>query len=86
MAAGEMSSDVAIASTDATLNFTGFGKVSTVLTAGSPAKFEISNTKGSCETSGGTIRCLRLEVTQGGQIRSCDPRLTVTKPTSPQAC
>lgn len=86
MPAGELSSDVAIASTDATLNFTGFGKVSTVLTAGTPAKFEISNTKGSCETSGGTIRCLRLEVTQGGLIRSCDPRLTVTNPTSPQAC
>ena len=91
MPAGEISSDIAITSTNATLNFTGFGKVSTVLTAGTTAAgsfatFDISNTKGSCETAGGSIRCLRLEVTPGGQIRSCDPRLTVTNPTSPQAC
>jgi type IV fimbrial biogenesis protein FimT len=91
MPAGEISSDIAITSTDAILNFTGFGKVSNVLTAGSAAAgsfatFEISNTKGSCEVKGGSMRCLRLEVTPGGQIRSCDPRLTVTNPTSPQAC
>jgi hypothetical protein len=29
---------------------------------------------------------LRVDVAPGGQIRSCDPRLTVTNPTSPQAC
>jgi type IV fimbrial biogenesis protein FimT len=86
MPASEISSDVAVASTDVTLNFTGLGRVST-LADGTNATFNISNTKGTCDTTtGGSIRCLRLVVTPGGQIRSCDPRLTVTSPTSPQAC
>jgi type IV fimbrial biogenesis protein FimT len=85
--AGEISSDIAITSTDTTLNFTGFGKVSTVLTQGSPAIFVIKkNPPDKCETDGGSIRCLHVEVTSGGQIRSCDPHMPVTIPPSPQAC
>ena len=70
-----------------TLTFNGFGKAST-LPAGHNAVYDVSNpTGGSCTTnSGGTMRCLRVVVTSGGQIRMCDPRLTSTNPGNPQAC
>lgn len=85
MPASEVSSQTSTAATNTTLSFTGLGRVST-LAAGTNATFSISNTAGACETAGGTIRCLQVVVTPGGQIRTCDPRLTVTNPTSPQAC
>ena len=69
-----------------TLSFNGFGKANT-LPPGNNAVYDISNpTGGSCATAGGTMRCLRVTVTSGGQIRMCDPKLTSTNPTNPQAC
>lgn len=85
MPASEISSQTSTTASNTTLNFTGVGKVPT-LAAGSSATFDVSNTTGTCEASGGSIRCLRVVVTPGGQIRTCDPRLTTTNPTSPQAC
>jgi type IV fimbrial biogenesis protein FimT len=38
---------------------------------------------GSCESSGGSVRCLRITVAIGGEARLCDP----SRPTGdPQAC
>ena len=69
-----------------TLSFNGFGKAST-LPPGNSALFDISNSSGgTCATAGGTMRCLRVIVTAGGQIRMCDPKLTSTNPGNPQAC
>ena len=70
-----------------TLSFNGFGKAST-LPPGNSALFDISNSSGgaTCATAGGTMRCLRVVVTAGGQIRMCDPKLTSTNPGNPQAC
>ena len=70
-----------------TLSFNGFGKAST-LPPGNSALFDISNTSGggSCAAAGGTMRCLRVVVTAGGQIRMCDPKLTLTNAGNPQAC
>ena len=70
-----------------TLSFNGFGKAST-LPPGNSALFDISNGSGgaTCATAGGTMRCLRVIVTAGGQIRMCDPKLTSTNPGNPQAC
>ena len=70
-----------------TLNFNGFGKAST-LPPGNSALFDISNSSGgaTCAAAGGTMRCLRVVVTAGGQIRMCDPKLTSTNPGNPQAC
>ncbi|WP_342617898.1 GspH/FimT family pseudopilin [Rhodoferax sp. GW822-FHT02A01] len=87
MPATEIPAEIAI-STSATplvLNFNGFGKV-TSLSDGSTSVINISNSNGTCEKDGGSIRCLRIIVAPGGQIRSCDPRLTDTNPSSPQAC
>lgn len=69
-----------------TLNFNGFGKVS-ALPAADNAVFDITNpTGGTCAPAPGTMRCLRVIVSPGGQIRMCDPALTTSNPTSPQAC
>lgn len=44
----------------------------------------VSNpTGGACQGSGGTMRCLQVHVTLGGQVRMCDPALPTT---NPQAC
>jgi type IV fimbrial biogenesis protein FimT len=37
----------------------------------------------SCKASGGGVRCLRVAVSAGGQIRMCDPALPSS---DPQAC
>jgi len=68
------------------LSFNGFGKAST-LPPGNSALFDITNpTGGTCASAGGTMRCLRVVVSAGGQIRMCDPKLTATNPGNPQAC
>lgn len=76
---------VNVATTATNLTFNGFGRASS-LTAGTSATIEVSNTLGTCETAGGAMRCLRVIVVPGGQVRMCDPMLTSTNPTSPQAC
>lgn len=70
------------------LAFNGLGGVtSATLAAGSEAVFNISNPAGgACAAADGAMRCLRVLVTQGGQIRMCDPALTISKPGDPQAC
>lgn len=59
------------------ISFNGLGRS----TAGSVVKFDVSNpTGGTCQASGGTMRCLRVEVQIGGQVRMCDPKLASTDP------
>lgn len=70
------------------LAFNGVGKEHT-LPAADIAVFDISNPGGGrCVKADGSgkMRCLRVIVTPGGQVRMCDPVLTTTKPTDPQAC
>lgn len=43
---------------------------------GANVEIDISSTTGgTCVASGGSVRCLRLVVSAGGQIRMCDPAL-----------
>jgi len=97
--AGEGTANVAVASAEvvaatgevvttplSTIGFNGFGRASTLNPANN-AVFNISNPGGgNCVTADGPMRCLRVVVTPGGQIRMCDPALTVSRPTDPQAC
>jgi type IV fimbrial biogenesis protein FimT len=75
-----------------TLSFNSLGRVITTgpaatLTPGNNADFDITNpTGGTCAAAGGSMRCLRVVVTSGGQVRMCDPALTISKPSDPQAC
>ena len=74
---------------DDTLGFDGLGRLAAgTLPAGSNAVFDVMNPSGesSCAVSGGELRCLRVIVSSGGQVRMCDPKLSETKPTDPQAC
>ncbi|MEY4156663.1 MAG: hypothetical protein RJB64_1384 [Pseudomonadota bacterium] len=79
----------AVATTTAfttTLNFNGFGKASN-LPPGNSAVFDVTNpVGGTCASAGGTMRCLRVVVSAGGQIRMCDPKLTTTNSGNPQSC
>lgn len=66
-----------------TLEFNGYGQV---LGLTENLTIPFTSAQGACETSGGNIRCLRIVVSPGGMIRSCDPQTTVTQPGSPKAC
>ena len=66
-----------------TLEFNGYGQL---LGLTENVTIPVTSTQGACETSGGNIRCLRIVVSPGGMIRSCDPQTTLTQPGSPKAC
>lgn len=58
------------------VTFNGLGRV---VGAGNFTALNITNpTGGTCQASGGTMRCLRLTLSTGGQIRMCDPAVTDT--------
>lgn len=68
------------------ISFNGLGKVR-ALPAGNNAVFNMSNPAGgACATAGGPMRCLRVIVSTAGQVRMCDPKLTASNPSDPQAC
>jgi type IV fimbrial biogenesis protein FimT len=49
------------------------------------SQIDISNpTGGTCQTEGGAMRCLRIRVTTGGDMRMCDP--AVTDSADPRFC
>lgn len=86
-AAAEGSRNTAITATDSSLSFNGLGRITTAFASGTTASIDVTDASGStCAASGGTARCLRVVVTLGGQIRMCDPALSVSKPSDPQAC
>ena len=79
-----------------TVIFNGLGRVnSTSLGAGNNASFHVANiqdncvacvagsTWSDCPATHGQMRCLRVVVSTGGQIRMCDPALAAS---TPQGC
>jgi type IV fimbrial biogenesis protein FimT len=68
------------------LSFSGLGRtVATTLPAGNIAEYQITNPGGgTCAALGGEMRCLSIRITAGGQIRMCDPAVTVAG--DPRAC
>lgn len=62
------------------IGFTGTGRSS----FGGNYQVTFSNpTQGACQDSGGSVRCLQINVATSGQIRMCDPALAGT---DPRAC
>ncbi len=62
--------------------FNGLGRTAG---AGNITQVNITNpTGGNCEAAAGPMRCLRVTVTSGGQMRMCDP--AVTDAADPRAC
>jgi len=84
----ESAQNVVVASDQSTISFNGLGRqVSVVLSGGVSTQnppqqvaINISSTKGgSCAATSGNkndLRCLRVVVSPGGNIRMCDPALT----------
>ncbi len=70
--AAEGTPNAVVATTDPTITFDGLGK--TTLLAG--ATIQVTNpTGGACQISAstGTMRCLNVTVSVGGQVKMCDP-------------
>jgi len=80
----EGSSNAAVSTTPTTattVEFNGYGRTTAA------SVFDITNpTAGTCVADGGRVRCLRVTVSAAGQIRMCDPALTISRPSDPQAC
>lgn len=69
------------ASYDGRVTFTGFG----AMAIGQPVTFQFTYpAAGACAAASGPLRCLNINVSPGGQIRVCDPKVTDTKDT--RAC
>jgi type IV fimbrial biogenesis protein FimT len=47
---------------------------------------DVASSRGTCAAAGGTLRCLRVVVEPAGQIRMCDPNLTVNAANQDMAC
>ena len=77
---------VVAAATAGTLHFNGLGRVSSPGGALNMTQLSISNPSGgTCEhVDGGDMRCLRIDISVGGEARMCDP--AVTDATDPRKC
>lgn len=87
-AGSEGTDNIAIAATGGSgLAFNGLGRV---ITGGSlPVSFsqlDFTSAQGVCEhaAADGTVRCLRILITSGGQAKLCDPKVSAT--TDPRYC
>lgn len=77
----EGSLNVLVNADQASITFNGVGRVTPV--PGADININITANQGGCIATGGTIRCLRVVVSSGGQIRLCDPARPAT---DPQGC
>jgi type IV fimbrial biogenesis protein FimT len=80
--AAEGSQKMLVAAGQSTITFNGLGRVTNAATNPVVIDVKPEAAVGTCAT----FRCLSLTVTAGGQIRMCDPKLTIDKPSDPQAC
>lgn len=82
--ASEGTGNVSVAATGgSSLVFNGLGRV----TGAGITQLDFSNPNGgNCQTAGtpGPMRCLRIQVSTGGQAKLCDPK--VTDATDPRVC
>lgn len=81
----ENTTNLVVTADKTTLTFNSLGRA----TSGKAA-IEVQGTSGTCATRGGSdnndkVRCLKIEVSAGGQIRQCDPALPVY-PDDAQGC
>lgn len=77
---------VLAATTAGVVHFNGLGRVTSPGGAANMTQIAISNPiGGTCEhVDGGDMRCLRIDISVGGDARMCDPK--VTDATDPRIC
>lgn len=81
--AAEGSANAQVTAGQSTIVFNGMGRVTP--TPAANIVLNVTNpTGGTCAASSGTMRCLRITVSAGGQVRMCDPALSVS--TNPRGC
>jgi len=69
---GDGSSNAVVSADASSIEFNGLGRVTA---AAADIAINVTNPSGgACAASSGPMRCLRIVVTPGGQIRMCDPR------------
>ncbi|MBK7472037.1 MAG: GspH/FimT family pseudopilin [Betaproteobacteria bacterium] len=72
----EGSPNAVVGAAQGTVIFNGLGRATNL--AVSPTTINITNPSGgTCAVASGRMRCLRVDVTTGGQVRVCDPALSV---------
>lgn len=77
--ANEGSANVRLWADQDSFIFNGTGRLSPV--PASAIDIDIKNPgAGSCAHEGGELRCLRIRITQAGQLRMCDPSLSTDHP------
>lgn len=79
--AAEGSTNIVVAAGQSAIVFNGLGQVIPV-PAGA-ISINLTNPTGGACAPAGPMRCMRVEVSTGGQIRMCDPALATT---DPQGC
>jgi type IV fimbrial biogenesis protein FimT len=80
----EGSTSAVLAADQTTITFNGMGRVTPVPVV--DININITNPSGgNCVSAGGQMRCLRIVVSSGGQVRMCDTALTLST-TYPQGC
>lgn len=71
-----------------TIYFNGLGRLASPGGAANITRIEIANSAGGVcrhlDTTNGTMRCLSITISTGGQIKMCDPAVTDT--TDPRIC
>lgn len=77
--ANEGSTGITVAADQSAIIFNGLGRITPVPAA--TININISNpAAGTCANVGGPVRCMRVTVSTGGQIRLCDPARASTDP------
>lgn len=92
-ATGGSNTDLQIAASQYVVSFNGMGQQvasTNPTTSIATLTIDVKSSAATClGSSGGTVRCLRIVVTPGGQIRMCDPSITgtgVSTKSHPTAC
>lgn len=80
--ASEGSTNVNVSATQDVVVFNGLGRVTPSTTATN--NINITYPSGGACALAGPMRCLRIVVSSGGQVRMCDP--AVSSPTDPRVC
>jgi type IV fimbrial biogenesis protein FimT len=78
--AAEGTPNAVVTATASSVVFNGLGRVAA---GGAAVQIDVTNAAGNCQPAG-PMRCLRLNVASGGQMRMCDP--VVMDPTDPRRC
>lgn len=81
--AGEGSANAGVDADQTSIVFNGLGRI-TPMPAGD-LNIDITNSTGGACAPSGPMRCLRIVTSTGGQVRMCDPAVTLSS-TTPQGC